>query len=279
MKKLFHTILSIVLFVSAGGAQEIYIDFGVNSMTTKDAADTWNNAVWGGPGDTSQLPLKDNKGAAAGISVVRVGGFLGAFDTGENEQSLYPATAGKDRWSLERGKADTGKIRFSGLESGQQLTIQFFGTRDAPVEFITKFDSQGKSASINCQNNRDKVATLTGLKPDSQGNVDVNLSIVSGPNGHLSVAVVTIEGSPQTKASPAPQVTPKPAPAKPTPAKPTPAKTKVDSELAALGLDEEEESSALMIAGVVLILAGLAVIGVSIWYYLRPEKVEQPDED
>jgi len=267
MKYIIQFVAGIVLLTAACQAQvkSVFIDFGVSSLQTKSPESSgkhWNNAIWGGAGEKSPLALVEENGQASGISVVKASGFLGGYDTGDNTQELYPSAAGKDRWSLERGKVDKGSIRFSGFQQGQVVKIEFLGVRDAPVEFLTKYASQGKEAVINCQNNRNKLAILQDLKPDSNGNIQVDISIVSGPNGHLSTAVLHIQDiQPDQNTTP----TSPPQPEEESP------ESEETSELEALGLEEESSNSVLLIVGAVLIILGLLVIIGSVWYFLKPE--------
>ncbi len=47
-----------------------------------------------------------------------------------------------------------------------------------------------------------------------------------------------------------------------------------DEELRALGLLDDEKGMGVKAIGGGLVLLGLVIIGVSVWYYLRPEKAE-----
>jgi hypothetical protein len=47
--------------------------------------------------------------------------------------------------------------------------------------------------------------------------------------------------------------------------------SKKEKELQELGLVDEEGKGGFFIGGLVLIFIGLVVIGVSVWYYLKPE--------
>ncbi|MEM6884198.1 MAG: hypothetical protein AAF571_04145 [Verrucomicrobiota bacterium] len=296
MKKIAYLLFNLMVLTSVGLSQNnANIDFGVSSLTTgKDTMDsTWNNAVWGGAGDQTPLKLVNRKNYQLGITMQRLSGFLGGYDTGDNQQTLFPSSAAKDRWSLEKGKSEEGVIRFSGFQSNHYLNIHFYGIRDAPVEFLTSYASQGQQVELNCQNNRDKIVSLKSLRPDADGNIDVKVSIASGPNGHLSVAMLQLYDSEPTSFSipatpgggsgsapsppPAPEPTaPKPPPATPpapSPAAPEEQPEEIEEvdELAELGLEEEAGNTVLMIVGVLLIVLGIGVIIGSVWYFLKPE--------
>ncbi|MEM1157366.1 MAG: hypothetical protein AAF649_02330 [Verrucomicrobiota bacterium] len=268
MKRFLLIILTLSVIATSCLAQSVFIDFGVESLITSSPDDKsrhWNNAIWGGPGDLAPLELVGSKGTTKGIRMIKLRGFLGAFDTGENRQALYPATAGKDRWSLEQGKVDTGTIRFSGFRQGQRVTLELFGTRDAPVDFITRFAAGGIQTELNCRNNRNKRATLRDLKPDADGNIDLDVSIVSGPNGHLSTAVLRIQNS---KSATADSNATRPK-------QEAVADSVIDSEevklRAELGLEDEGSNTVLMITGIALIALGLVIIIGSVWYFIKPE--------
>ena len=272
MKNTFYLIGALLIWGATCEAnQSFFIDFGTADHTTKSPEPKgrhWNNAIWGGVGDKQELKLVDASGKPSNLRVVRVNGFFGGYDAGTNPQSLYPASVGKDRWSLEKGKVESGVIRILGLAPGQIVTLRAFGTREAPVEFVTKFSAAGKHAQINCQNNSKKEAVLSNIRIGKYRRVDMAVSIASGPNGHLSALVLTIQQNEQS----APTAAPTPAKPKPKPAQPTELeKSRMADELAELGLGDEESSGVLKVAGFVCIGLGLLIIVGSVWYFLKPE--------
>lgn len=50
-----------------------------------------------------------------------------------------------------------------------------------------------------------------------------------------------------------------------------------EDTLAELGLDGDGRNMGIVVLGYVLIFLGLVVIGVSVWYYLRPGSIPEHD--
>lgn len=269
------------------------IDFGTSSLPTPSpdpAGRHWNSAGLpaGSATGFSKLDLADDTGKATGFSLTMTSPVLGAFDSGDNAQELYPPTAGKDRWSLEKGKVDSATLVVSGLDPSQAYDFHFFGVRDAPISFVSKYEVNGKAVTLAANNNRGNLGTVAGVKPDGEGRAVIQYSIADGPNAHLSVLEVTWSGVAPTQPGqfsaayrpappPPPPAPPKPAPAPvvqapkpaPTPAPPpapavsTPAPAKVAAAPAKTAAASAGSGKGLLFAGIALVLLGLGLAGFS----------------
>lgn len=276
-------------------AGKILVDFGVPNREIKgaDAAGRfWNSATLphNTPGDSvtlEPLALVDEKGAKTPFQLKVTDPFLGAFDSGENAQELYPADVGKDRWSLERGKKDTASYQISGLDPSTSYDFHFFGVRDAPVAFVTQYTVNGKTTTLAAQNNRSNLGSITQVSPNPDGTVKIDVSIAEGPNAHMSALEITWGGDAPTRAGQfasfyrAPAPTPAPVVKAPstsvtTPAstykpptstyKPpvkSPAKPVTNAPVLSKSQTVVEKSKGPLIAGILLLLAGLGVGGFS----------------
>lgn len=273
-------------------AGRVLIDFGSAALPTPspDAAGRhWNSA--GLPVGTPQpsfgkLDLLDDAGKPTGWSLTMTSPVLGAFDSGDNAQELYPPTAGKDRWSLEKGKVDAATLVLSGLDPSQSYDFHFFGVRDAPISFVSKYEVNGNAVTLAANNNRSNLGTVSGVKPDAEGRAVIQYSIADGPNAHLSVLEVTWADVAPTRPGqftaayrPAPPPPPAPAPvvqpARPTPpAAPAPAPAPVaqpappkPKPTASTPQPPRPAATApgkgLLYAGIALLLLGLGLAGFS----------------
>jgi hypothetical protein len=281
-----------------GQAGKILVDFGVSTFEVRGADEAgrfWNSASLP-PGamassvSVADIPLMDEKGVRTPFSLKVVDPFLGAFDSGENRQELYPYVVGKDRWSLEKGIKDTAALLVAGLDPSQSYDFHFFGVRDAPIAFVTLYRVNEKSVTLAAQNNRSKLGSITQVAPNSDGAVKIDVSIAEGPNAHLSAMEITWAGDKPTQPGqfasayqksmplPPPVVVTKPSPAPPTSAtyktstststssayqppvkKPPVASAPVLSKSQTV----TEKSKGPLIAGILLLLAGLGVGGFS----------------
>lgn len=284
------------VFIGASPLQagRILVDFGVTTLETKGADEAgryWNAASLppNTPGDTvtfQPLALADDKGAQTGFTLKVAEPFLGAFDSGDNTQELYPAAVGKDRWSLEKGKKESATLVISGLDPAASYDFHFFGLRDAPITFLTKYSVNGKATTLAAQNNRSNLGSVTGVTPNPDGTAKIEVSIADGPNGHLSALEITWGGDAPTKAGQfasayrkpvAPVATPKPTtPASvvktPTtssskpytpPASSYSSKPKTPAPVLSKSQVVVEKSKGPLIAGILLLLAGLGLGGFS----------------
>jgi|GEM_PF-3512246 len=276
-------------------AGHILVDFGVTTLETKGADEAgrfWNAASLppNTPGDSvsfQPLALADDKGAQTGFVLKVAEPFLGAFDSGDNAQDLYPAAVGKDRWSLEKGKKDSASLVVSGLDPSISYDFHFFGLRDAPITFLTKYSVNGKATTLAAQNNRSNLGSVTGVTPDADGTAKIEVSIAEGPNAHLSAMEITWGGDLPTKAgqftaayrkavpTPAPVATSRPATSTPTvktpsttkpytpPASSYSSKPKTPAPVLSKSQVVVEKSKGPLIAGILLLLAGLSLGGFS----------------
>ena len=285
------------VFIGASSLQagRILVDFGVTTLETKgvdEAGRFWNAASLppNTPGDAvtfQPLALTDDKGAQTGFTLKVADPFLGAFDSGDNAQELYPAAVGKDRWSLEKGKKESAALVISGLDPAVSYDFHFFGLRDAPITFLTKYSVNGKATTLAAQNNRSNLGSVTGVTPNADGTAKIEVSIADGPNGHLSALEITWGGDLPTKAgqfasayrkpvaAPAPVATPRPTTSSPvvkTPTAPKPytppassysSKPKTPAPVLSKSQVVVEKSKGPLIAGILLLLAGLGLGGFS----------------
>lgn len=274
-------------------AGRVLIDLGSAALPTPspDAAGRhWNSAGLkvGDPGAAAafgKLELVDEGGRATGMILSMTSPVLGAFDSGENLQEFYPMTAGKDRWSLEKGKVESATLVISGLDPGQTYDFHFFAVRDAPIAFVSRYEVNGKAVTLAANNNRSNLGTVSGVKADAEGRAVINYSIEEGPNAHLSVIEITWAGVAPTRAGqfaaqyrttpvavppppapapvPAPVAAPAPAPApRPTPAAPTPAPAPA-APVARPTAPPPGSSKGLLYSGIALLVLGLGLAGFS----------------
>jgi hypothetical protein len=282
-----------------GQAGKILVDFGVSTLEVRGADEAgrfWNSASLP-PGAVASsvtfadLPLVDEKGSRTPLNLKVTDPFLGAFDSGDNRQELYPNAVGKDRWSLEKGKKDSAALLLTGLDPSQSYDFHFFGVRDAPITFVTQYTVNGKSVTLAAQNNRSNLGSVTQVIPNSDGTVKIDVAIAEGPNAHLSAMEITWAGDKPTQrgqfasfyqksvpAPPTPAVVAKPSPPPPAPTTPKtstsppssstytpPVKKPSVSGAPVLSKSQTvtEKSKGPLIAGILLLLAGLGVGGFS----------------
>jgi hypothetical protein len=248
-------------------AERILINFTTEKgqvATMQQTKTYWNCAVLNQEIRTTGIKLLNEEKKPTGITLKVENDFYGAYDSGDNPQELYANIIGNTRWSLEKGNDDTGIIKLSGLSPEQIYDFHIFGTREAPVELAATYTIKGHNERQVNSRNRNTKSIFSNRGPFSDGTVEIRVSISSGQNAFINAMEIHPKGTVATTvAKPEPQPAPKPG------AKPAPKPSAYTPPQQAASSGDGGSGNLILILGILSLLAGLGLVGGSIWYYLK----------
>jgi len=192
--------------------REVLVDFGLSSITTTNAPQTWNNYTAAG-----RLDLVDitNKIVGLGITNLTTALFNGGTNFGPtNPQSsllglLAAGNATQDFWYASGGNLS---LKLTSLNPAKKYTLRLFGSRDASDTRITTYrvthaiggtnqDLQtsgtnagsGTSGLLSSNANDRSIALFTDLLADTNGEIVVTASNKSGTGfAYLNAMQITV---------------------------------------------------------------------------------------
>ena len=181
----------------------VLIDFGPNDITNGNITinpdsngNYWNNAVQETPtADTLFLVDNANMPTNFYMTVLSAFGKNGILNGG----LLNPDPVLLGDFAIPTATQDyffsttSGSIEIGGLDISKAYVFRFFGTRDSPSDRITKYRLTGSSIdSITLQTsgvdlggpgyngNIQTIAVTNQVRPDANGKIKINLSVVTG---------------------------------------------------------------------------------------------------
>ena len=177
-------------YQSAGGSgvieNDVYIDFATSSNSTG-----WNGMTSFLEGAT--IPnLKYQDDGFTGIEMMITSRFNGQNTNGETTTSTdfnMPAeVSGNSFYGNSKGVwagilVEKGVIKLSGFTGDSAYDFCFFGSRTATDNRETQYTVMGAStdsASLNAASNTDEFACVSGIKPDADG--VITIEVTAGPN-------------------------------------------------------------------------------------------------
>lgn len=150
---------------------KIYIDFGPVL-----SGDPFNNYRY--PTDPMVQNLKDDRGNATTICIAKKQGFTGILDRGLTNTLGMPTTASQDMFFADGKFLPLSILTLSGLNVGEKYTFNFYGNindNGTQTAYHVVGSNEGTDYLINDYNG-DKVASVNGILPKSDGTIDVELS-------------------------------------------------------------------------------------------------------
>jgi hypothetical protein len=192
MKSMFSVVLTCVV-VAPVSAETLLFDFGRTDLQSNP---NWNNIV---PATTTLFALFDSDGniynAGAGLEITDT-----FFQTGEpsrlgseapaGDAAGYPVSATDDYFfghTTNFAGADPnplGQVRLFGLEADKLYDFTFFASRqtvgDTREATYAVAGANAASGVLNASNNNTEVLRLTGIGPD--GNDEIFVDVTPGPN-------------------------------------------------------------------------------------------------
>ncbi|NLR69110.1 cadherin-like domain-containing protein [Chitinophaga varians] len=174
--------------IAAGGtlAYGVYINFN----TVNPAPAPWNN--------TNALPFlnqtmnnpKDDAGNPTSFSWTIVDNFTGTNPAGKqtgNNSGVYPDLVMAESYYVEPG--DTAKMLFTGLDQSKEYSFTFFASRASGGTRIGGYSINGRTVTLDANDNTTNTVTLDHLSPDQNGQMLLTIYVVNA-YGYLNALVI-----------------------------------------------------------------------------------------
>src|SRR6185437_9523980 len=145
----------------------------------------------------------DANGHATTVGLNFQPGWWGTFNMGPqtgNNSGVYPDKVEKDYFFFGSYQGvftgpNTDSVQVTGLNPNQQYSLTFYSGSVFSLltdNGTTTFSSQGKSASLQVQNNTQNTATLSGLVPNANGVITFTLGLGANTTiGYLNALVIS----------------------------------------------------------------------------------------
>jgi len=173
----------------------------VNFNQTEPAPAPWNNTNSAPNAGVSLVDLKDEGDQSTGITLTLLDKWSASNTLGVvtgNNSGIYPDVVMRSFYY--EGSANTKRIRLSGLSTAKRYTLVFFASRaDYTGSLITRYAVGTQSVDLDANNNVNKTVKLTGLAPDANGEILINMTRVAGPVayiGAMEIQSYLSDGSP-----------------------------------------------------------------------------------
>ena len=175
----------------------VLFDFGLD---TRQTAGNWNNLPSshtgsGGTGAADVIGAVDSLGHSTNVNLIIVDDFPGVNTTGEaSNDAGFPTSAQSDSFYLGNGD-DHAQLRIEGLDPTDWYDIILFGSRRAsdasPVRAID-FEILGQTITLDNYGNTSDVVTFSGISPDLDGNIVIDLHRADGASfGYFGALQIT----------------------------------------------------------------------------------------
>jgi large repetitive protein len=173
--------------VVGSGTIAFTVFVNVNGDIAYDAPIPWNNlSIHAQAGDLFQN-FKNDDGTATGINLFVINGMEGTNDWGVstgNDSGVYPDKVLKSfYWTNEFTPA--AEFKLMNLDLGFKYNLSFFGSIVTNYYIITNFTAGGKTVQNHQTNNMDRVSTISGLTPNSNGEID--FKVQEAPNSKWAI--------------------------------------------------------------------------------------------
>lgn len=192
-----HFVYLGVLQIDPSTGSRLYIDFGADGSQTVAGTEPpspfWNNvtATVGITADGVVPSIVVTNGDATAYSIQMVARFNGANTAGSTVSTLYPTTATSDslfgNTEAFSGLSNIKPVfKLKGLETGNVYSFTFYGSRAGVTDNReTRYTATGLNsgfADLNASNNTNNTATVAGIRPDTNGEIKIELT--PGPNNN-----------------------------------------------------------------------------------------------
>ncbi|MCD8534463.1 MAG: hypothetical protein LR011_06645 [Verrucomicrobia bacterium] len=186
----FHFIYLGAMQIDDISGQIVYLfDFGGGNTTNvdvKESPEFWNN-VTGNVGTTNDGRIGQfvtSDGVRTSVGVQMVARFNGINRNGTTESTLFPAAATGDslfgNTEIFSGLENVfPAFNLTGLDPGFSYDLTFFGSRSATDNRQTRYTVTGANSAqvdLNVSSNIDNTVKATGIAPDAQGNILIQIN-------------------------------------------------------------------------------------------------------
>lgn len=128
--------------------------------------------------------IKDDAGAATGVSVTLVDAFTASNTVGAvtgNNSGIYPDLVMRSFYYEETTTAK--RIRLSGLNPAMKYNLVFFGSRTGVNDNRnTTYTVGAQSVTLNAASNTSNTVQINGLSPDANGQITYDVRRAAGSN-------------------------------------------------------------------------------------------------
>ncbi len=210
-----HFVYLGVLEIKASTGERLLVDFGAGGTPTDvvepAASAAWNNvtATVGTRNDGLLEALVTTNGTATTLSLRLVSRFNGANANGTTASTNFPVTATQDslfgNTETFSGLANILPVfELAGLDTNSIYGFSFFGSRtgvsDNRETRYTVIGATTGEALLDCANNTNRTASVTGMRPDANGVIRVALT--PGPannnaNHFTYLGVMKVDSAPR----------------------------------------------------------------------------------
>ncbi|WPO37410.1 GDSL-type esterase/lipase family protein [Flammeovirgaceae bacterium SG7u.111] len=169
-----HSEFSTVVYtITKGGLRVIHVNFHGGADGVALAPAPWNN-VTGAPTAGNSIPdMLDHTGASSGIGIE----LLDTWDLEGNTgaaSGVYPPEVTRSFY-FENDMA-TKRLKVSGLDITRTYSFEFFASRaGVSGQRLTHYTIGAQTVSLDAVNNTGEVARISGVLPDANGEVTIQV--------------------------------------------------------------------------------------------------------
>ncbi|XVJ66420.1 MAG: hypothetical protein HEQ40_09775 [Lacibacter sp.] len=181
-------------YTNTAGVSTLQYSVFVNFNQDNPAPAPWNNTNEGPIPDDIYFNLLSGSNTPTGINMTVVGtAFNGVnpwgVNTGNNS-GVYPDAVIGQTWWLDANT--TAMLRIDGLSIANAYNFTFFASRTCTgCDRTTVYTIGGKSVSLNAADNRSNTVTITGVTPDENGSVLIEIRAGgASPFGYIGALVM-----------------------------------------------------------------------------------------
>ncbi|MCW1883677.1 metallophosphoesterase [Luteolibacter flavescens] len=181
-------------------AERILVDFGLANETTSSPdifAQHWNNIA--GVGIQANNSIVNDRGNPTGITVAVTDAFAATSSNSLGGETIYVPTATGDFSYVNKTTNTTAKILVSGLSAERVYDFKFFVSSNRPATQVFKTDytvvgATSATTSLEAIANRDKVASVSGMVPNQDGQIEITLAAAQTSNEFGGIGILEIVG-------------------------------------------------------------------------------------
>ena len=172
----------------------LFVDFGEESHQTDSH---FNNIFFpksGEPGSSVAAAVLSD-GQKTGVVISVSDSFLEAFNQGVDAAGMFPATAQRDAFRLDRASDTLGAVTIAHLDPSLVYDVDIFASTLWP-ENVSVYTIGSTSITLDPANNTDKIASFLRLVPDARGALIVEVRLAPGSLAALMSAMKITARSP-----------------------------------------------------------------------------------
>jgi hypothetical protein len=176
-------------------SQNVFVQFSAGDV----AGSPWNFMSASG----TATNFTDSKGNATTVGLNFQPGWWATFNNGPvtgNNSGIYPDKVEEDYFFFGSYPGvftgpNTDSVQVTGLNPSQTYSLTFYSASVWGAQLdngTTTYSSQGKSGSLEVQNNTQNTVTLSGLQPNASGIITFNLGLGANTKvGYLNALVIS----------------------------------------------------------------------------------------